>query len=387
MPYLTLILMLTLSYGATAQQNPFTKKNINAALGRSKKLTWFAYGAKVPTSWVKDPMAQMDDPGYLKRLMVRNSAVPTMRMLGKQQYFTYKISLALLLKKPSSPKSALDKWMKSVLKNRLLASSYHKWPVTWQQNKVQAFKLSGGRTLYIRLMTGGSRPWQYVQPLAVQLVGALLVHKNHAALLGTGLTSDNTFNMLNQRSKQLAMQGFALVLKQLMAVAATGKIKLPSRDRSFERRLRRKRRFLHAARSSSTIGSFSKSSISSYRALDIKFKGSKLTMRNDFSNIYSHTRRSIFDAPGTDPKITSGSSNNKKYTPLTPYEVRRRGSKRWLMIYLKGTTPTFYSIETRKTRRCSKKRVSGMAINGLVEGIFSTTGVWCVYTKPSRAKF
>jgi hypothetical protein len=387
---IVITLILTFSNGSfaqgTADQNPFLRGKLLMKLGKTKPLSWFAFKARQPLSWKTDPMAQSGDPGYLKRLMVENGAVQTQYMYGKKQYFKYKISLELLLKKPQIPTNALNRWMKSTLKNRLLSSPYNRWPIKWQSNQVKKIALPGNRTLIVRIMVGGSRPSRYVKPLAIQLVGAMVIDGKHATILGTGLASDNEFNLLTNTQKQVAMKGFVHTYEQMMMVAALGKIKLPGRDRSMERKLKLKKKFIHASKSSLSIGTMTKSSISSHRVLHIKFKGNKLTMRNDFSSLYSHSKSSIFDEPGTDPLVTNAAGGGKKYTPWSKYEVRKSGKNRWLVVYMKTGT-TFYTINSSKKRKCSKKTIKGIAIDGMVEGVYSTFRGWCVYTPPSKAKF
>ena len=131
------------------------------------------------------------------------------------------------------------------------------------------------------------------------------------------------------------------------------------------------------------MGTLSTSSFAQYRRLDIRFlPGRRCTIRDDFSTSYQHAQRSLQDAPGTDPRLTHGAGSGHRATPPAPYEVRRgRGGSHWLVVYLPARLggPTFYTLEPHKRRRCGRKTIRGLAIDGRVEGLFSTFRGWCVH--------
>ncbi len=370
-----------------APASPFSQKTALAKLGKNRLYQLFALKTRQPVSWAKSSYASYSDPLHLRRLQVEDRRVPLGYLGGKQRYYKHPVVVELWLKKPARPAQVLQRWMQTRLKNIVVQGNHRRWTIRWQANKLYRYKLAGGRTLLVRMMVGGARPSAYAKPLAVQLCGALLLHGKHAAVVGAGLASSTTYQGLSARSKQLVGQGFATVYQQVMLVASLGRIKLPGRVTSLERRLLRKKRFLHASRWASSVGTLSKTRYAQYRRLDIRFyAGRKCAIRDDFSTLYQHTQRSIWDDPGTTPARTGSAGGAKKWTPRSRFEVRRgTGGQHWLVVYLKGG-PTFYTLQRRKTKRCSKKRVRGLAVGGLVEGVFSTYRGWCVYTPVRRAK-
>ncbi len=371
----------------SAPANPFASRSALSRLGQSRPYDFFALHSRVPLAWSKSANASYNDPLHMRRLQVEDRRVPLALFGGKQRYYNHPVAVELWLAGPPRPDVVLQRWAASRLKNIVVEGNHRRWTIRWQQNKLHRYTLSGGRTLWVRMMVGGARPSAYVQPLAVQLCAALVVHGKRAAVFGTGLASSTTFQGLSARSRQVVMQGFRTVCQQVMLVASLATIKLPGRMKGLERRLIRKRRFLHASRWSSTIGTMSRTSFSQYRRLEIRFfRGRRCTIRDDFSALYNHSQRSIWDDPGAAPRRTGASGGARRWTPKSRFEVRRgRGGSHWLVVYLKGG-PTFYTLRRSKTRRCSRKRVRGMAIAGLVEGVFSTFRGWCVYTPPRRAR-
>ena len=389
------LLLSTTTGGRTAHAQPnafgsgdqFKRQSVLSRLGTTSGYRFFALETRTPAGWAKSSYASVTDPNTLTRLVVEDRRVPLGLMLGKQRYYQHRIFVELWLTKPTNLRQALTRWMARRLKNLLLASSYQKWPVTWLASQFSEYKLAGGRRLLMLMRMGGSRPSQHVAPLGLTVVGALLVGGTHVALFGTGFTRDSTFNGLSAQARQWVLQGFTSVTQQTLLVASLGHLKLPRRDAAMERSLALKRRFLHASRYSSQMGAVSTTHFAQYRRLDIRFRpGRTCTLRDDFSSLYQHTQRSLLDAPGSDPRSrTHQGGGARKSSPRSRCEVRRRGAERWLVVYLKSG-PTFYTLEPQRARRCGKRSIRGVAIGGLVEGVFSTYRGWCVYTPVHKAR-
>ncbi|MBU1218956.1 hypothetical protein KKF34_03645 [Myxococcota bacterium] len=371
-------------YSNIPKSYPYTDAQTKTLIGAGYSHSFFAYKTTLSTAIKKSSYSSYEDPPFLERLEVEDRRIPTGYMLGKQNYYKFPVFLELWLEKPADPKATLESWAKTVLKNRILTGVYKKWPVTW---RVQTYEmaLKNGNKLIISMLVGSAQGSRYTPAMALQAASTMITTKDHAAVMGTMIASDYNFTSQSLQNRQLILKVFQELSQSMMYSQALSEIKLPRRLTAMEGYLRGKKRFLHASRYSSTVGTMTTTSFADYRMLDIKFKGSNCSVRSDFSTLYSYTQRTILDAPGSDPQsTTTGGSGKKKTSEFSPFEVRQgTGGAYWLVVKLKGGT-VFYPFKKYGERKCSKKTVKGLMISNLVEGVYSTMGMWCVH-KPSSS--
>ncbi len=368
-----------------------TTRQAARIVGRSRKLRWAGLSTRIPAHWTHGPEMTTDPPNML-RLEYKDRRLPTGKdYKGDMEYFTYPVIINLYLGMRFPTKQArqafLQRWMTSQLKPKVMSSSISRLPIAWSRVTYQESALPKGGTVGLLIAVGQTQQ-AGLAPVAVMTVGAVVVRKGDVAVYGSGLVGDYKFQQLTPQQRNIATQTFTAHGRQVGAVAALTKLGMGRRDRGMERKLARRGHFLHASRYSSTMGGISRTSFSSCKVFQLRFvRGHRCILKTSFSNLANYQYRSLQAPMGAAPSFQTTSAGRcpNKTMPAAPYQVRRgQDGAKWLVIYYPANLggPAFFKI-SRKTRRCGRKRITGMAIGGHVEGIFSQFGISCIY-KSSR---
>ena len=341
-----------------------------------KPFEYYTVETRIPNIWKKKKVSEQNGV-----MFERENKSVVLLSFGKEHYYFKYPTLFMVFQKRDISREYVERFVRNVFTNVILPQSERDRKKEWKFMGVKKAKSSHGYEIeYYSFYGKALRPVSRYIPMSAQAV--VIKGDKGSCMIVSGFAIAN-ISAFSNKKLSLIQNGFVSHMNDVLSVANNIKFVSLKRDDGFKKYLIRKKHFRHESSFSSgfSTGMYS-NSVTGHRKIYFDFYRDG-TCRFIDNGVISGMFNTTYGGENLQSGHSLNTEGTNKWSRRMSFDIYHGKNGEYLVVHFPEDEggDRIFSITKKGKEKCGKKSVTGLAIDGKVEGYFLTQGGVCTYKK------